>query len=622
VPLPVPPLPTRTWSELVDESLSLVPRSAPGWTDHNVHDPGITLLELYAWLTEGVLFRADRVTPPMRRAFLRLLGTVPSPGGVASTVVTIRHDGPGATLPAGTVLSTATGIRFSTAARLALSPAWLELDPGEATERGVLAREHDGDVTDLGAANRADRPYLPFGESPSHGDALRIGFGVAPFAPGAPLELYAWADPPGAHAGDPPAAACCGPVTVWEYRSADGGWRAFEDVTDATGAFTRDGAVTLQAPAGPHVPGPDDGRFWIRCRFAAGAYDCPPRLARVAVNAVGARHAVAVAAERLGVSWGGAMQRYRLSRPPVVPGSTSLEGWSEVADWDRSGPYDDHYRLDPGEGVVEFGDGRRGRVPPDGLELRMAYATGGGETGNVRAGTLTRVEGADPGRLFQPFAATGGAAPETIDHAHGRALDRLAAATRAVTVEDVERLALSTPGVPVARARALAGHHPALPCVEARGVVTVVVLPACGEPPVPTRGLLDAVWRRLDARRPLATELHVVGPEYLDVTVEATLHAVRPAPPGLADAAADALRTYFDPLRGGPAGSGWPFGRAVIRTEVLAALAALPGVAFVDGLGLSGPGDAAPRCGDLALGPSQLVSLQPPWISVVEEDAE
>ena len=50
MPLPLPNLDTRRWTDLVAEGRSLVPRYAPTWTDHNAHDPGMTLFELLAWL--------------------------------------------------------------------------------------------------------------------------------------------------------------------------------------------------------------------------------------------------------------------------------------------------------------------------------------------------------------------------------------------------------------------------------------------------------------------------------------------------------------------------------------------------------------------------------------------
>src|SRR4051794_196233 len=85
--LPKPVLDRRTYAQLVSESVAQINRLAPEWTDYNASDPGITLIELVAWLTEQNLYRTDRITPELARAFLRLVGVVPSPPTVAETVV-------------------------------------------------------------------------------------------------------------------------------------------------------------------------------------------------------------------------------------------------------------------------------------------------------------------------------------------------------------------------------------------------------------------------------------------------------------------------------------------------------------------------------------------------------
>src|SRR6202012_3376579 len=123
-----------------------------------------------------------------------------------------------------------------------------------------------------------------------------------------------------------------------------------------------------------------------------------------------------------------------------------------------------------------------------------------------------------------PTAAFGGADAEDIPSARARALALLAAPDKAVTLADFERLALATPGVPVARAYALAEHHPDFPCFDAAGSVTVTVIPNCtGPTPTPTAGLLAAVAPYLEPRRMVTTEVHVVAPEYVQVSVSATL---------------------------------------------------------------------------------------------------
>src|SRR6478672_9016024 len=78
MPLPLPNLDTRRWSDLVDEGRALIPRYAPGWTDHNVSDPGITLIDLLAWVIEADIYRVNRVPDSHRLKFLRLIGFPPA----------------------------------------------------------------------------------------------------------------------------------------------------------------------------------------------------------------------------------------------------------------------------------------------------------------------------------------------------------------------------------------------------------------------------------------------------------------------------------------------------------------------------------------------------------------
>ena len=74
MPLDIPNLDDRRWADLVDEARALIPRVAPQWTDHNAHDPGITFIELFAWLAEMQLYQLNRVGERHREAFARLAG--------------------------------------------------------------------------------------------------------------------------------------------------------------------------------------------------------------------------------------------------------------------------------------------------------------------------------------------------------------------------------------------------------------------------------------------------------------------------------------------------------------------------------------------------------------------
>lgn len=73
MPLHLENLDDRTYEDLVEEALSMIPNYAPEWTNHNPSDPGITLIELFAYLTEMLNYRLNRVTDANVHAFLKLL---------------------------------------------------------------------------------------------------------------------------------------------------------------------------------------------------------------------------------------------------------------------------------------------------------------------------------------------------------------------------------------------------------------------------------------------------------------------------------------------------------------------------------------------------------------------
>src|ERR1700682_2081936 len=672
MPLPMPVLDNRTWTELTAEGRALIPNAAPKWTDHNAHDPGITLMELFAWLSEMLIFRLDRISPAKVRAFLRLAGVTPRPPLVSSTVIAFRAD-PGTAasiLAAGTQVADDGGTTvFESSAPLIVSPAWIELSPAEMTSRGSVQSVSRGQTIDHSSEN-GGAGYWAFGADPAVGDCFMLGFDTLPVAPGDILSLHVWtttwssdgaardaierewkdvvADcapdgasihsfgpslppaPPGHPPGPqpPPWWLHYSARTSWEYWAGPVGWLPVQVVEDLTRSQTRSGFGRRAGPAA-HQPGPGDTKYWLRCRFASGRYDCPPRISAVAVNALLVRHAVNAGPENIGSSRGEAGQMYRLTRAPVVVGSTHVrlvsgtahdDSWHEVTIWDGTGALDHHYHLDPATGKITFGDGRTGFVPADAAGVEMlAHQVGGGPLGNLPAGGLQQIVPPAPQTItvLQPFDATGGAAAESLDRAHGRALEELARPGRAGTAADFEALALETPGVPVARAAVWPGYHASYPCMESAGVVTVVVLPGCGSPPTPGPDFLAAIQAYIDRRRPLTTEVHIVGPTYVPVTVTATLHVAR-LRADLAAQAQEALDLFFDPLKGGHDGKGWRFGRAVIERELMAQLSSLPGVDFVDQLALTGADPTQMSCVNLSLCPTDLVASQKHRISVVE----
>ncbi len=84
MPIPLPNLDDRTYADLMEEMKALIPRYAPEWTDHNESDPGIMLVELFAWMTEAMIYRLNRIPDASRIRFLKLLGAPLDEAGIPS----------------------------------------------------------------------------------------------------------------------------------------------------------------------------------------------------------------------------------------------------------------------------------------------------------------------------------------------------------------------------------------------------------------------------------------------------------------------------------------------------------------------------------------------------------
>lgn len=332
-----------------------------------------------------------------------------------------------------------------------------------------------------------------------------------------------------------------------------------------------------------------------------------------------------------------------------------LSQWQMRPDFDAAKRPDSVFVLDATTGDVVFGNGDQGRVPPLGAAIVAAYAATSGAAGNIPANSGWQLAGVDDllngallggdvvsvasqlAAIINQTAGQFGSDQETMAHAAGRAaetlwaherileliadgqmttldqLERTAvlnrrAPQRATTLLDYERLALTVPGSKISRARAWAGLDPHYPCLQAPGTVTVVIVPSLPTgAPQPTAALLDLVFRYLNRRRILGTRLVVVGPEYLEVTVQAEVRTQRGADGARVQAQIiSSLNAFLDPLTGGPNGRGWPFGRDVYRSEILQVIDNVPGVDHVLGLELI-PGDGEAQCANLCVGPTWLV---------------
>ena len=87
-----PTLDNRSYEQLKQELLRRIPVYTPEWTDHNESDPGIALLELFAYLGESVLYRFNQIPDTTKIEFLRLLGVRPRPAVPAQALLAATTD--------------------------------------------------------------------------------------------------------------------------------------------------------------------------------------------------------------------------------------------------------------------------------------------------------------------------------------------------------------------------------------------------------------------------------------------------------------------------------------------------------------------------------------------------
>lgn len=626
MPLEAPQLDTRTFEELVQLARLRIPRYTPEWTDFNESDPGITLVQLFAWLTEMMLYQMNRVPERNYIKFLKLLNMELRPAQPAVAHLTF------------TVQAGAAAESVRPRSQIAAQPPdggdllIFETEAGLDLIRLPLAdvQVYDGTAfTVVTPANEAlDTPFRPLGWVPQVNSALYLGFAQTdPPAVGRlfPREMHFRVFLPlAAQAGvaqncweaeQPPTP----PVKlVWEYKPTTDAvrWRRLNVYEDKSVAFTREGYILLEGPA--QIAETQEGkvqeaRYWLRCRLAAGSYPTgrAPEIDFIRPNTVSAQNLSTVREEIVGTSEAHPDQTFELQYTPVQPGSLNLwvevegqdpEHWKQVQDFLDSDSEAPHYVLNATTGEIRFGNGQRGRIPVAGAEIiAREYRYGGGTAGNVGAGLintpLTSLVGVE--KVTNERPAVGGRDEQDVEELKEQAPRVLRSRNRAVTAEDFKALAEQAGGV--ARATAIPLAHPDHPGVQVPGAVTVVIVPDNDDvPPRPSSDQIQAVCCYLHRYRLLTTEVYVKEPDYQAIKVEARVAA---QPYAAFDAVAQdviaAINAYLDPLgrqssNGAGATSkkaertgGWQFGLELYPTNLYSVILGVDDVAAVHNLAIT-----------------------------------
>jgi len=638
--LPAPNLDDRRFQDLVDDAKRMVMRKCPEWTDHNVSDPGVTLIETFAFMTDQLLYRLNRVPDRLYVKFLELIGLRLLPPTPAAAPVTFWLSAPAVaqlTVPTGTAVATmrselAEPVVFSTLEDLIVIPCTL-------TEvRTGSAAGGSGGLVDAGTQWAKGEAFPAFAAVPAPGDVLCLGLSAAVPRCAVRVDFRGQVEGVGVDPRHPP--------LVWEALT-DGGWVPCEVTGDETGGLNRSGPLVVHVPPS-HAPAILDGTRagWLRarvteCEPGQPGYTDSPIVHGLAAGTVGgtvdALHAEVVQNEPLGVSEGVAGQVFGVNRAPVlggaggalldVSGEDGWVQWTQVEHFADSGRDDEVFVLDASAGTVHFGPAVRepdggvrqyGAIPPKDAAIRLRrYTVGGGAAGNVGKGAIRTLKSSIPfvAAVENRRRAQGGVDGETLDQARHRAPILLRTRSRAVTAEDYEAIARET-APEVSRVRCLTAGEEG---VDA-GSVRVLVVPAAARTAgrlsfpdlVPDRAVLDRIAARLDEVRLLGARVVVEPPLYRGVTVVATAIARPRVDMALVQrSAVEALFAFLDPIAGGPDGAGWEFGRPVHAGDVFGVLQRVRGVEAVENVRLYGAnpvtGERGAETSRLELPPNSLV---------------
>ena len=602
--LPAPNLDDRSFQDLVDEAKRLVQLRCPEWTDNNVADPGVTLIETFAFMVDQLIYRLNRVPDLNYIKFLDLLGEQLRPPSAAIAPVKFSLAVPKATnvlIPAGTLVSTARRgqeppISFSTQTDLDLVSVSLE---------HILTQAVGQEAVPQGQSIAEHSEFSCFSDVPQVGDALYVGLTQA--APNCIIRISVDCRIEGIGVDPlrPPLIA-----EGWDGQQ----WTRIHLLKDTTGGLNQRGTIDIyvEQHALSSFSGLSAG--WIRVRVVEAIDDQPrytssPQIKSIDIATIGGITNVSqctpITNEIVGTVTGTPGEILQLNRFPLVSGQDTLtievsspEGWAtwtRVESFAESVSTDLCFTVDDIKGQLRFGpmirnsDGSPryyGATPMSGSTVRVPkYLVGGGIQGNVERGAISvmRTNIASVAKVENIEAAVGGVDPESIESLKDRAALTVRSRNRAVTSLDFEQLVrAASPGIVRTK------------CVDATdlgkpGTILVLVVPQVPagafafealQPPIEVLNDLKAY---LDLRRLIGTTVRIEPPKYIGVSIMVRLAAKDNSNAARVTADANAAITNFlHPVNGGYNGAGWPFGRTLVVGDIYGILQNVPGVAYTD----------------------------------------
>jgi hypothetical protein len=264
--------------------------------------------------------------------------------------------------------------------------------------------------------------------------------------------------------------------------------------------------------------------------------------------------------------------------------------WVKVRDFSNSTPEDRHYIFDSAAGVIKFGDCIKG-MAPEGTILITGYVRTLGASGNVKKNTINRIglEEIPEIKVTNKSNANGGEDEETLEDCFNKVRRMLKKPRSAVTYEDYEYYVLNTPGLMVESCKVIPANLVRKPNTAPIDMTINIVV----KPFYPERAetISDAysrnIMNHLENYRLLGTNIQLVAPEYIAVTVYADV-TVKPHYIKAQAMVEEAVKNYFSLYED-------QFGVELIYSELYGVIDRLECVSYVSSLSLDAKGNGVSR---------------------------
>lgn len=600
--LPEISLDTIGFEEIVKKARSQIAEIYPQWTDYNYHDPGITILELFAFLKEAQQFYIDQTNDSMRKKFLQLIGVVPMNRHAAQTTVKLLSEQP-ITIPAGTKF-TINGLCFENSA--------LEHIPGDILQDAIVKPKY-GDTFCFHfdhTEKHGNMVLYPFGKNTENGNQFLLAL-KEPLEKEKNYRLSIALDDHYSVERNPVNNPSDFVPLSHIHMSYFNGTKDVEiSVEDGTLGFIRSGEITFSISNDMAYTSEEGiGGYFLKFTLKRDEFDVSPAIIEISFQDIPLvqkdTKAIFLEMEQAEVwkkeniltdyyAWNQENGCYIETNPEtavraalyeqdfyglrilakgnglpnqyyeikqrglladsfeILVGSMRDEGyfrqWIKVADFDASGPDDCHYIVDEKNNCILFGDGIRGRMPESEIRI-VSCSFSAGNDGNIKAGQKIDIS-TDLSTIEAEHIqdAWGGRGPEEMEEAFARARRILHNDERAISAVDYEKLVMETPGLRIWDCKVLdpSGFHDATYGNEVR----IVVRPFSENGYAP---LSDAyqknIYQRLMRQRLIGTSIKLYSPVYIEAEVYTELR-IKPQYLHAEKSVENAVRQFFSKLNG------------------------------------------------------------------------